>query len=231
MSSAPEGMVVTLEAADGFIFSAYRVEPRKEPRGGVVILQEIFGVNPHIRKVADTYARAGYLAIAPALYDRVAPGAELGYSPADLQKGMELRAQCDLTATMHDIQAAIDDAAWAGKVAVVGYCWGGQLAWRAANAANDLAAAVMYYGGGVDALGDLAPQCPVLGHFGDRDAHIPVDRVLPLQTRYAHLVNIKIYPADHGFNCEARASYDEAAAQLALQRTLAFLDGRLADEA
>lgn len=227
MNGATEGMIVTLEAADGFVFSAYRVEPRREPRGGVVILQEIFGVNPHIRAVADTYARAGYVTIAPALYDRVAPGAELGYSPADVARGMELRGQCDLEAVMQDVQAAIDDVALAGRTAVVGYCWGGQLAWRAAHALEGLSAAVMYYGGGVDGLGELTPRCPVLGHFGARDAHIPVDRVLPLQTRHAQLVDIHIYQADHGFNCDARASYDASAAQLALQRTLAFLDQRL----
>lgn len=229
MGGAAEGLMVTLEASDGFVLSAYRVEPRGEPRGGVVILQEIFGVNQHIRKVADTYARAGYLAIAPALYDRVAPGTELGYGPAHMQKALELRAQCDLAGAMLDVQAAIDDVSLAGKVAVVGYCWGGQLAWRAAHAANDLAAAVMYYGGGVDALGPMAPRCPVLGHFGERDAHIPVNRILPLQTRYVDLVTIKVYPADHGFNCDARDSYDEASAELALQRTLAFLDRHLAD--
>lgn len=227
MNKASDGMVVTLEAGDDFVFSAYRVEPRGEPRGGVVILQEIFGVNPHIRKIADTYARAGYLAIAPALYDRVAPGTELGYTQADVARGMELRGQCNVTETLADIQAAIDDVSRAGKVATIGYCWGGQLSWRAAHSAEGLSAAVMYYGGGVDSLGDLGPRCPVLGHFGEKDAHIPVDRVLALQTRYAHLVSIRVYPADHGFNCDARASYDETAAQLALQRTLAFLDRRM----
>lgn len=230
MNGATDGMVVTLEAADGFVFSAYRVEPRGEPRGGVVILQEIFGVNPHIRKIADMYARAGYLAIAPSLYDRVAPGAEFGYSGVDLARGIELYAQCDVNDAINDIQAAIDDVSIVGKVAVVGYCWGGQLAWRAAHATEGLSAAVMYYGGGVDKLGELTPRCPVLGHFGDRDSHIAIDRVLPLQTRYAHLVNIKIYPAEHGFNCDARASYDEPSAQLALQRTLAFLDTHLSED-
>lgn len=230
MNGATDGMVVTLEAADGFVLSAYRVEPRGEPRGGVVILQEIFGVNPHIRKVADTYARAGYLAIAPSLYDRVAPGAEFGYTAVDLARGLELYAQCDVAEALSDIQAAVDDVSIAGQVAVIGYCWGGQLAWRAADSVEGISAAVMYYGGGVDKLGDLTPKCPVLGHFGELDTHIPVDRVLPLQTRHAHLVNINIYRADHGFNCDARDSYDQASAQLALQRTLAFLDAHISPD-
>ncbi|MFC0282951.1 dienelactone hydrolase family protein [Camelimonas abortus] len=228
MTRVTTGMMVTLEASDGFVLPAYRVEPRGEPRGGVVILQEIFGLNPHIRSVADTYARAGYLAVAPALYERVAPGAELGYAPAEIARGLELRAQCDVADVLKDIEAAVADAALAGRTAAIGYCWGGQLAWRAAAALPELSAAVVYYGGGIDALGHLTPLCPVLGHFARRDAHIPVDGVLAVQARHPGLFEVHLYDAGHGFNCDARESHDPAAAALALSRTLRFLDQRVA---
>ena len=166
---------ISLTAADGFQASAYLAEPAGTPKGAVVVLQEIFGVNSHIRAVADGYAAAGYLAIAPATFDRVERGIELGYTPADMTRGSGLKAAVEALpapGVLQDIQAAVDYAARAGRVGVVGYCWGGLLVWRAAEQVRGLAAAVAYYGGGMTAGSEPArqPAVPTMAHFGDQDA-------------------------------------------------------------
>ena len=220
------GQFIDLQAADGLQFPAYVAQPAGQPRGGVVVVQEIFGVNSHIRAVADGYAAAGYLAVAPSTFHRVKAGVELGYSPDDMSAGMALKAAVEALpapGVLQDIQAAIRHAAGAGKVGVVGYCWGGLLTWRTACELAGVSAAVPYYGGGITTEAEIArvPKCPVLAHFGEQDHWIPLDGVAAL--RKAHpAVEVHIYPAHHGFNCDQRGSYDAAAAQLARERTLAF---------
>ena len=223
------GTFVDLQAADGVMFPAYVAHPAGQPRGAVVVLQEIFGVNSHIRAVADGYAAAGYVAVAPATFHRVQPGVELGYTEADMGTGFGFKTAVEALpapGVMADIQAAIDQAAQlsGGKVAVVGYCWGGLLTWRSACTLNGLAAAVPYYGGGMtsDAEAARTPRCPVLAHFGDQDQWIPLDSVEASRARHPG-VQVHVYAAHHGFNCDQRGSYDAAAAQLARERTLAFL--------
>ena len=215
---------LTLTAADGFQCAAYLSEPPHAPKGAVVVLQEIFGVNSHIRSVADRYAAAGYLAIAPATFDRVERGVQLGYVPEDQKRGASLKAAVQALpapGVLQDIQAAVDFAARAGKVGIVGYCWGGLLAWRAAEQVTGLAAAVSYYGGGMT-MGDepaRRPKVPVMAHFGDQDAHITVDSVKAFGKAHPE-VEVHLYAANHGFNCDQRGSYDANAAATALERTL-----------
>jgi len=211
-----------LRAADGFTLGAYRAMPANKPRGGVVVIQEIFGVNAHIRAVTDGYAQAGYAAIAPQIFDRVERDVELGYAPPDMMRGVEIaRGKLAMDNTLRDLQAAIDDASRFGKVGVVGYCFGGLLTWLAACQLSGVAAASAYYGGGIASQLDQTPRCPVMMHFGERDAHIPLSDVD--KVRKAHPgVDVHVYPADHGFNCDHRDSYDAAAAKLARERTLEF---------
>ena len=215
-----------LKAADGFSFPAYVAQPAGKPRGAVVVLQEIFGVNSHIRQVADGYAAAGYLAVAPATFHRVEQGVELGYTPDDITAGAALKAQVEALpapGVLQDIQAAIKHASPAGKVGIVGYCWGGLLTWRAACMLDGLAAAAPYYGGGSTLPQEIArqPNVPVMAHFGDQDAHIPMDTVRAFEKAHPE-VAVHVYAANHGFNCDQRGSYNEAAAKLARERTLAF---------
>jgi carboxymethylenebutenolidase len=226
------GDTLTLKAADGHTFPAYVARPAGTPRGGVVVLQEIFGVNSHIRDVADGYAQAGYLAVAPSTFHRVKAGVELGYTPDDMSAGIALKAAVEALpapGVMPDIQAAIDHAAQAGKVGIVGYCWGGLLTWRAACLLKGLAAAAPYYGGGSTTPEEIArtPRVPVMAHFGERDHWIPLDSVQALQKARPD-VQVHVYAADHGFNCDPRGSYDAAAATLARERTLAFFAQHLA---
>ena len=216
------GKFVELTAADGTRLSAWRADPAGEARGAIVVAQEIFGVNGHIRSVCDGFAADGYVAIAPALFDRYAPKVDLGYTPADIAKGRELKAQAGIDKALVDVRAAREAVAAAGKVAVIGYCWGGYVAWMAAARETGFACAVPYYGGGIlDAKGEH-PRCPVMAHFGERDAGIPVAGVREFAAAHPE-VQVFIYAADHGFNCDQRASFDPAAARLARERTLGFL--------
>ena len=217
---------VQLTAADGFQFPAYVAEPAGAPKGAIVVLQEIFGVNSHIRAVADGYAAQGYLAIAPATFHRVQQGVELGYTEADMGAGMGLKAAVEALpapGVLQDIQAAVQFASKAGKVGIVGYCWGGLLVWRSAALVQGLSAAVMYYGGGATSEEEIArvPQTPVLAHFGEKDHYISLPSVEAFKAAHPE-VEVHVYPADHGFNCDQRGSYDAPAAQLARERSLAF---------
>lgn len=221
------GETITLQSADGFNFSAYVAKPEGKPRAAIVVVQEIFGVNSHIRSVADRYAKEGYIAIAPALYDRDTPHFEVGYTPDDMGKGFAIVQRLDRTKALADIQAAIDYVKGHGKVGVVGYCWGGTMAWLSAAELNGLSAAVGYYGGGVLGLQSLKPNCPTMLHFGDLDKHIPVDGVREFAAKRPDVPTF-IYAADHGFNCDARASFNQAAADLARGRTLDFFAKNLA---
>jgi len=220
------GNFIDLQAADGFAFPAYVAQPAGKPRGAVVVLQEIFGVNSHIRSVADGYAADGYLAVAPATFHRVKPGVDTGYSQEDMGAGMALKAAVEALpapGVLQDIQAAIAHGASAGKVGIVGYCYGGLLTWRSACELNGLSAAVPYYGGGATTPDEIArkPKVPVLAHFGDQDHWIPLDSVEAFKKAHPE-VEVHIYHANHGFNCDQRGSYNEAAARLARERTLAF---------
>ena len=220
------GKTIELKAADSFLFPAYVAEPAGVPRGGVVVLQEIFGVNAHIRAVADGYAAEGYLAVAPSTFHRVKPDVELGYTPDDMSAGMGLKAAVEALpapGVMQDIQAAIGHAAQAGKVGIVGFCWGGLLTWRAACTLEGLSAAAPYYGGGMTSPDESKrlPKVPVLAHFGSRDSYISVPSVEAFRKAQPQ-VEVHLYEADHGFNCDHRGSYDAASAQQARERTLAF---------
>jgi len=221
------GQFVQLTASDGFSFPAYVARPTGTPKGGLVVLQEIFGVNSHIRAVADGYAAEGYFVVAPSTFHRVQADVELGYTEADMGTGFGLKTAVEslpAPGVMADIQAAIDHAAQAGKVGILGYCWGGLLTWRSACQLKGLSAAVPFYGGGMTAGDDAGrkPQVPVLAHFGDQDHWIPLESVEVFRQAQPG-VEVQVYAANHGFNCDQRASYDAAAAQLARQRTLAFL--------
>ena len=215
------GKMIELKAADGHALSAYRADPAGKPRGGIVLIQEIFGVNSHVKSVADGFARDGYVAIAPAMFDRVQQNVDLGYSPDDIATGREIRGKVTTDMAMKDAQAAVKEAAKAGKVGIVGYCWGGFIAWMAANKVSGLACAVPYYGGGILDNTNVAPKVPLMGHFGDQDQHIPVAGVKQLSEKFPQH-QIFIYAADHGFNCDQRGSYNAAAAKQARERTLAF---------
>jgi carboxymethylenebutenolidase len=174
-----------------------------------------------MKSVADGFAADGYLAIAPALFDRVQSNVDLGYTPEDIGKGREIRAKVTNDMAMKDVEAAVKEASAAGKVGIVGYCWGGFITWLAAAKLTGLAAAVPYYGGGILDNAELEPRVPLMGHFGERDAHIPVQGVKQLAERHRKH-QIFIYAADHGFNCDQRGSYDAAAAKQARARTLEF---------
>jgi carboxymethylenebutenolidase len=214
---------VTLKAADGQQLTAYVARPAAAPKAAMVVVQEIFGVNPHIRSVADGYARDGFLAVAPALFDRIEAGVELGYEGADHARAMSLMAKLDVDNALLDIGAAVDFAAREGgkKVGVVGYCLGGTLAWIAA-ARLPVSAAVGYYGGRIGNYASEKPRAPVMLHFGKLDAHIPAEEVEKVRAAHPE-VEVYWYNAGHGFNCDARASFDPAAASEARERTLSFL--------
>ena len=227
------GTVIELKAADGTLVPAYEARPAGSPKGAVVVIQEIFGVNSHIRAVADGYAAEGYLAVAPAMFHRVKPAVELGYAEADMGEGFGYKTAAEALpapGVMQDIQAAIDHAAKAsgGKVGVVGYCWGGLLTWRAACTLKGLSAAVPYYGGGVTSEAEAArqPAVPVLAHFAEEDTWIPMDSVHTFQKAHPE-VQVFTYAAHHGFNCDQRGSWHAASAQLARERSLAFFKQHL----
>lgn len=219
--------LVNLRAADGSELSAYVALPAGEPLAGLVVVQEIFGVNGHIRRVADGYARDGFLAVAPALFDRFEKGVELGYEGADLQRAMTFIPKLDMQKALADVAAAVEYAqrTTGNKVGVVGYCLGGTMAWLAA-ARLKVSAAVGYYGGRIAQYESEKPGCPVMLHFGRQDMHIPAADVEKVQAAHPE-VEVYWYDAGHGFNCDARSSYNPEAAKLARERSLKFLNERL----
>lgn len=222
------GAWVECLAQDGHRFGLYRAEPRGKARAAVVVVQEIFGLNAHIRETCDRYADAGFIALAPALFDRVRPGAELDYSGASMAQGRQLVEQIPLDCTLADLQAAVDSAralSPSGRVGMVGYCWGGGLAWLGA-CRLDVDAAVSYYGRLVVDYKEESPRCPTLLHFGTEDALIPMARVEEIRASHPELP-IHLYAADHGFNCDHRGSYDAEAAAIARTRTLALFERHL----
>ncbi len=200
---------------------AWRADPAGKPRGGIVVIQEIFGVNSHIRAVTDRFAAEGYLAVAPAVFEHVEKDFDVGYDPDSRARGMAVVSKVDFEQTLRDVAAAITVAKEGGKVGIVGYCYGGSIAWAAAARLNGLSAAVGYYGGQIIAMKALKPAVPTLLHFGDKDQHIPVAGVREVAAAHPE-VEVHIYPADHGFNCDQRASYDAPSTALAWTRTLDF---------
>lgn len=218
------GEWVKLRAADGQELSAWVARPEGEPIAGLVVVQEIFGVNAHIRSVADGYARDGFLAVAPALFDRIEPGVELAYEGADMERARSFIPKLDVEKSMLDTKAAMEYAASATgkKVGVIGYCYGGTIAWLAATRLG-AAAAVGYYGGQIARFAGENPSCPVMLHFGRQDAHIPAEEVDKVQAAHPD-VEVYWYDAGHGFNCDARSSYNAAAASVARELSLAFLE-------
>ena len=216
------GSFVELKAADGHALAAYRCEPSAKPRGGLVVVQEIFGVNSHIRSVADGYAADGYLVVAPAIFDRAQRNYETAYNPPDIQAGVAIMQSLKWENTLADIAAAIADASPAGKVGIVGYCFGGAAAWMAASRLPGLACAVPYYGGAIPNLIGEQPKCPVMFHWGETDQSIPLDAAKKVAAAHPQAIS-HFYKAGHGFNCDQRGSYDATSARQARERTIEFL--------
>jgi carboxymethylenebutenolidase len=222
------GEHISLRAADGQQLGAYVARPEGEPLAGLVVVQEIFGVNAHIRAVADSFARDGFLAVAPALFDRIEPGVELGYDGADMQRAMSFIPRIDIDKTVMDTDAAVHFAAHSTgrKVGVIGYCLGGTIAWLAATRLP-VQAAVGYYGGRIGNYAQEQPKAPVMLHFGRQDAHIPEEEVDKVKSAHPE-VEIYLYDAGHAFNCDPRPSYNAEAAKEARNRSLQFLKKHLA---
>jgi len=214
--------MIELTASDGHKLAAYRADPAGKPRGGLVVIQEIFGVNSHIRSVADGYAADGYLAIAPAMYDRAQRNYETGYTQDDIQAGVAIMQKLKWEQTLLDVTAAIEAAKAAGKVGIVGYCWGGTVAWVSAARLSGLACAAPYYGGSIPSFIDENPKCPVMLHFGEQDHSITLEQAKKVAAAHPQAATY-YYPAGHGFNCDQRGSYDAASSKLARERTLEFL--------
>ena len=221
------GEFTTLMARDGHEFNAWLAAPSGRARGAVVIAQEIFGVNRHIRAVADGYAAAGYVTIAPCLFDRIRRGIELGYSEKETQEGRGYRMQIPKEKTLTDLTSSINVIKHAGRVAVVGYCWGGSLAYLAA-CELPVRAAVSYYGTRIAQMLDRKPRVPVQYHFGELDKTLPPDVIAKIRAAHPE-GEYHTYAADHGFNCDQRGAYDAAAAKLARERTLGFFAKHLAE--
>lgn len=210
---------IQLTAADGHVLDAYRADPNGTPLGAVVVIQEIFGVNVHIRDLVERWAAVGYTAIAPALYDRFEKNFEVGYEPADIEIGRDLKAKANenLDNVVADVEAARAAVAGAGRVGITGFCWGGFVTYVAAARLN-VQAAAGYYGGGIANVLSEAPKCPTILHFGDNDGSIPLTDVDKIRAAQPD-VGIFIYEAGHGFHCDMRGSYDPRAAAIAGMRT------------
>lgn len=220
------GTNITLTSEDGFELSAYCAEPEGKARGGIVVIQEIFGVNSHIREVADRYAAAGYLAVAPAVFDRVQPGVNLGYSPEDMQAGIGIVSggQLDFTKVIADARAAGKYAAKAGKVGITGYCFGGLVtAASSIQSADVFAAGSSYYGGNTITLIGQKPGIPLQAHYGELDHYIPMTDVQKIKDAWSD-AEVYVYAADHGFNCDQRATFHAQSAAIAQARSFRFFD-------
>ncbi len=219
---------VQLKAQDGHSLDAYVARPEGKPIGGLVVLQEIFGVNQHIRNVTDGYAKDGFLAVAPALFDRVEKHVELKYEGDDWPRAVGYMQKLNIETALLDVQAAIDYAKkeTGGKVGVIGYCYGGKLSWLSSTRLKP-DAAVGYYAGGIGEFAEETPNAPTILHFGKKDTHIPKEQVDKVSAAHPEL-EIFWYDADHGFNCDMRGSYDAPSAKLARERSLAFLKKNIA---
>ena len=216
------GKMIELKASDGHKLAAYRADPQGKPRGAVVVIQEIFGVNSHVKSVADGYAKDGYLAIAPAMFDRLQKGYDTGYSQPEIQAGIAIMQKLDWKQTMQDAAAAVAEAKQAGKGGIVGYCWGGTVAWVAAARTSGLAASVPYYGGGMPNFISEKPKIPVMCNFGEADQSPTLEQAKAIAKAHPE-ITAHYYPgAGHGFNCDQRGSYNAAASKQARERTVEF---------
>lgn len=209
---------ILLTASDGFELNAYRAEPEDTPRGGVVLLGEVWGINHWVRSMADRWAAEGYLVIAPAMFDRV----EFGYEPDDYSRlPREIMQQFSQETALLDLAAAVEAAAEGGKVGMTGYCFGGMLTWRAAANIDGIAAGSAYYGGGIDGYIGMTPKAPLETHFGAQDHGIPMEQVEALAKAHPD-VDVYTYDADHGFCCDERDRFDPETARTAWERSVAF---------
>ena len=216
------GQDIKLKASDGFQLGGYRAEPAGAPKGAVVVIQEIFGVNHHIRSICDRLAAAGYVAVAPSIFDRIEPNFQCGYSPDEVAVARKFVANPDYPAMLLDTQAAIDAVKNVGPVGIIGFCLGGSVAYAAATKLSGLSAAIGYYGGAVVRSADDKPKVPTQLHFGEKDTGIPLSDVDTIKAKRPD-VEVYVYPgAQHGFNCDERASYDKASADIAWPRSLDF---------
>lgn len=214
------GREIEIVAGDGHRLGAYLAEPAAPARGGLVIIQEAFGVNAYVRSVCERYAGEGYRAIAPALYDRQRHGAEFGYEKSDLEAARGLRAGLVWDDVLKDVEAAMTAVADVGKVGIVGYCVGGSVAWLAAQHLP-VAAAVSYYGRDVAGMLAPPPRCPTVLFFAERDAHIPLSDVDVIETAFPELP-IYVLPGEHGFDCDQRPSFAPESARIARKRALSL---------
>jgi carboxymethylenebutenolidase len=222
------GQDITLTASDNFKLGAYRADPTGAPKGAVVVIQEIFGVNHHIRAVCDRFTQQGYVAVAPAIFDRIEPNFQSGYSPEEIEVARKFVANPDWDAMLRDTQAAVDSVKGVGRVGIIGFCLGGSVAFAAATRLSGLSAAIGYYGGATVRFADEKPKVPTQLHFGEKDSGIPLSDVEKIRTKRQD-VEIHIYPgAQHGFGCDERASYDKPSADTARERSLAFFAKHLA---
>jgi carboxymethylenebutenolidase len=216
------GQDITLTASDKFELSAYRTTPNATPKGAVVVIQEIFGVNHHIRAVCDRFAEQGYVAVAPAIFDRIERNFQSGYSDAEVAIARKFVAAPDWPAMLLDTQAAIDSVKDVGPVGIIGFCLGGSVAYAAATKLTGLSAAIGYYGGAIVKFADDKPTVPTQLHFGEQDHGIPLTDVETIRAKRPDVEMFVYDGAQHGFGCDERASYDKASADLARQRSLAF---------
>jgi carboxymethylenebutenolidase len=212
--------MLQLRAADGHTLDAWLVRPEGTPRGAIVVVQEIFGVNSNIRRIVEVCASQGYLAIAPSMFDRQKRGLDLPYTAEGVQQGIACMNATTPVQALDDMRAAVDAVAHAGRIGVVGYCWGGYVAALKACRGN-VAAAVAYYGGGLPRLLSQRPACPLLLHFGEQDSHIPLSDVDQVRKAWPEAI-VHLYPAGHGFACPDRADFEPASARLAGERSLEF---------
>jgi carboxymethylenebutenolidase len=218
------GKQFSLTSADKFQLGAYRADPTGAAKGGIVVIQEIFGVNHHIRAVCDRLAGEGYAAVAPALFDRQVKDFQSGYSPDEIAEARKFVANPDWRAMLRDTQAAIDELKSSGPAAIMGYCMGGTVAFLAACRLNGLSAAVCYYGGQIAKNADEKPKVPTLMHFGEKDASIPMSDVEIIKNKRGADCEIHVYAdAAHGFHCDERGSFHDPSAKLARQRSMEFL--------
>jgi carboxymethylenebutenolidase len=216
------GHDIELKASDNFELGAYRADPVGTPKGAIVVIQEIFGVNHHIRAVCDRLAGEGYVAIAPAIFDRSEPHFTSGYSPDEIAIARKFVANPDWAAMLRDTQAAIDAVQTSGPVGIIGFCLGGSIAYAAATKLSGLSAAIGYYGGAIVRFADDKPDVPTQLHFGEKDAGIPLADVETIKTKRPE-VEVFIYPgAQHGFHCDERASYHKTSADIAWPRSMGF---------
>ena len=223
------GSHLKLHASDGHTLAAYVARPVEPSPSAVVVIQEIFGVNRHIRSVVDDYANNGFTALAPALFDRSQPGIELNYNAGDSSRGMQIAMHIGFDRALLDVDAALTQAAQIpgiARVGVVGFCYGGTLAWLAATRLN-FAAAVCYYGGQISRFAAERPRCPVMLHFGALDKHIPPSEIQKIEQSHPGLPLFVYASAGHGFNCDQRPDFESHAASVARQRTLAFFRSHL----